>query len=66
MKNIALITLFILLSAAMGLAQTRVEKKIPSRATGNGVTYFLPKTSLIYTVEVTKTTCKAGQFFFFF
>jgi hypothetical protein len=63
MKNIALITLFILTSAAMGLAQTRVEKKIPTRATGHGVTYFLPKTSLIFTVEVTKTTYKAGQFF---
>ena len=63
MKNIAYLALFMLLSATVGLAQTRVEKKIPTRATGNGVTYSLPKTSLIITVEVTRTTCKAGQFY---
>ena len=63
MKNIAVVTLFILLSITMGSAQTRVEKKVPTRATGNGVTYSLPKTSLTVTVEITKTTCKAGTYF---
>ena len=63
MKNIAVIALFMLLSAAMGLAQTRVEKKVATRATGFGVTYSLPKTSLVITVEATKTTCKAGPYF---
>ena len=63
MKNIAVVALFMLLGATMGAAQTRVEKKVASKATGFGVTYFLPKTSLIITVEVTKTTCSAGQYY---
>ena len=63
MKNIAVVALFMLLGATMGLAQTRVEKKVASKATGYGVTYSLPKTSLIITVEETKTTCKAGPYF---
>jgi len=63
MRNIAVVALFMALSVTMGLAQTRVEKKVATKATNFGVTYFLPKTSLIFTIETTKTTCKAGQFF---
>ena len=63
MKNIAIVALFMLLGASVGLAQTRVEKKVASKATGFGVTYFLPKTSLIITAEATKTICKAGPYF---
>ena len=44
-------------------AQTKVEKIIPTKATGNGITYFLPKTSFIVNAEVTKKTVKAGQFY---
>ena len=63
MKNIAIAALFMLISVAMGMAQTRVEKKVATKATGFGVTYYLPKTSLIITVETTKTTCQAGPYF---
>ena len=63
MKNIAVVALFMVLSAAMGVAQTRVEKKIATKATGFGVTYSLPKTSFVITVETIKTTCKAGPYF---
>ena len=44
-------------------AQTKVEKIIPTKATGNGVTYILPKTSFIVNAEVTKKTVKAGQYY---
>jgi len=44
-------------------AQTKVEKIIPTKATGNGVTYYLPKTSFIINAEVTKKTVKAGQYY---
>ena len=63
MKNIVVVALFMLLNATMGLAQTRVEKKVATRATGFGITYSLPKTSLIVTVEEIKTTCMAGPYF---
>jgi hypothetical protein len=47
----------------MTAAQTRVEKKVATRASGYGVTYSLPKTSLIMNVEVTKVTCQAGPYY---
>jgi hypothetical protein len=47
----------------MVTAQTRVEKKVATKASGYGVTYSLPKTSLIINAEVTKVTCKAGPYY---
>ena len=62
MKHIISI-LFILLFASTLAAQTNVEKVIPTKASGNGVTYFLPKTSFIVNAEVTQVTVKAGAYF---
>lgn len=45
------------------IAQTKVEKKTAIKANDFGVTYSLPKTSLIINVEVIKTTCKAGPYY---
>jgi hypothetical protein len=44
-------------------AQTKVEKITPTKATGYGITYFLPKTSFVVNVEVTKKTVKAGIYY---
>lgn len=44
-------------------AQTKVEKIVPARASGDGITYFLPLTSFIITAEVTKVTVKAGPYY---
>ena len=63
MKNIVVVALFILLSINFTMAQTRVEKKVATKATGYGVTYSLPKTALVITIEITKTTYKAGPYF---
>jgi hypothetical protein len=42
------------------VAQTKVVKKNAVKANNYGVTYSLPKTSLVVTAEVTQVTCKAG------
>ena len=63
MKNIIVVALFMLLSFNLTIAQTRVEKKVATKATGYGVTYSLPKTVLVITVEMTKTTYNAGPYF---
>ena len=52
-----------LLFAVLVNAQTIVERVTPTRATGNGVVYSLPKTSFIVNVEVTKITLKAGPYY---
>ena len=44
-------------------AQTNVEKVVPTKASGNGVTYSLPKTSFIINAAVTKVTVKAGPYY---
>jgi len=44
-------------------AQTIVEKVVPTKATGDGIIYSLPKTSFIINVEVTKVTLKAGPYY---
>jgi hypothetical protein len=49
--------------ATVVMPQTRVEKKVATKASGYGVTYSLPKTSLIINAEVTKITCKAGPYY---
>lgn len=53
----------LLLFAASITAQTNVEKVVPTKATGDGIIYSLPKTSFIINVEVTKVTVKAGPYF---
>jgi hypothetical protein len=60
MKGI-LIFVILLLPASL-YAQTKVIKKTAVKGNDYGVTYFLPKTDLIITAEITKTTAKAGQY----
>ncbi|MDR1813890.1 MAG: DUF4831 family protein [Tannerella sp.] len=62
MKSCLLLTGLLMLSVAAG-AQTKVEKVVPTKASGDGVTYYLPLTSLIVNVEVTKITEKAGPYY---
>ncbi|MDR1407654.1 MAG: DUF4831 family protein [Tannerella sp.] len=45
------------------MSQTRVEKKIATKASGYGVTYMLPVTSLIINTEVIKEVHKAGPYY---
>ncbi|MDR0429739.1 MAG: DUF4831 family protein [Tannerellaceae bacterium] len=61
MKN--LIILMSLLLSLPVMSQTRVTKRIATKSTGYGITYSLPKTSLIVNVEVIKNTCKAGPYY---
>ena len=63
MKDIVVVAIFMLLSINLSMAQTRVEKKVATKATGFGVTYYLPKTVFVITIEMTKTTYKAGTYF---
>ena len=61
MKN-----LFIIASLLLSLpviAQTKVVKKNAVKANNFGITYSLPKTSLVVEAEVTKVTCKAGPYY---
>ena len=57
------ILILYLLSAILMEAQTKVTKKIASKATNYGITYSLPKTALVVNAEVIKTSAKAGPFF---
>ena len=59
----AISVLSLLLSVITMTAQTNVEKVIPTRASGGGITYSLPKTSFIVNVEITKVTVKAGRYY---
>lgn len=59
--TISILGLF--LSAVTMTAQTNVEKVVPTKASGNGITYSLPKTSFIINAEVTKVTVKAGSYY---
>ena len=45
------------------MAQTKVVKKNAVKANNFGITYSLPKTSLVVEAEVTKVTCKAGPYY---
>lgn len=44
-------------------AQTKVIKKNAVKANNYGVTYLLPKTTLVINAEVSKITCKAGPYY---
>lgn len=45
------------------MAQTKVVKKNAVKANDFGITYSLPRTSLVVEAEVTKVTCKAGPYY---
>ena len=61
MKNLIVIA-SLLLSTPL-LAQTKVIKMNAAKSNNFGITYSLPKTSLIVNAEVTKVTCKAGPYY---
>lgn len=61
MKNLIIIVSLLLGLSAM--AQTKVVKKNAVKANNFGITYSLPKTSLVVDAEVTKVTCKAGPYY---
>jgi hypothetical protein len=44
-------------------AQTKVIKKTAVKSNNYGVTYFLPKTDLIVTAEISRITLKAGPYY---
>lgn len=60
MKNLIIIAALLL--GLPLVAQTKVVKKNAVKANNFGITYSLPKTSLIVEAEVTKVTCKAGPY----
>ena len=61
MKNIIIIASLLLGMPLM--AQTKVVKKNAVKANNFGITYSLPKTSLVVDAEVTNVTCKAGPYY---
>ncbi len=61
MKHLILIA-GLLLSLPL-TAQTKVVKKTAVKANNYGITYSLPKTTLVIDAEVIKTTCKAGPYY---
>lgn len=61
MKNLLIIT-SLLVSVSLG-AQTKVVKKNAVKSNNFGITYSLPKTSLVVNAEVTKVTSKVGPYY---
>ncbi|MDR0393721.1 MAG: DUF4831 family protein [Tannerella sp.] len=61
--KIKILGIGLFLCALATTAQTKVEKVMPTKASGDGVTYSLPKTSFVVNVEVTKVTVKAGPYY---
>ena len=53
----------LLLIAVTMTAQTNVERVVPTKATGNGILYTLPKTSFLINIEVTKVELTAGPYY---
>jgi hypothetical protein len=54
----------LLLSVAVTVtAQTKAEKVMPTKASGDGITYSLPLTSFVVNAGVTKVTVKAGPYY---
>ncbi|WP_080905335.1 DUF4831 family protein [Parabacteroides sp. Marseille-P3160] len=58
-----ILTVGLLLLSLSAVAQTKVTKKIAAKSNDYGVTYLLPKTSLIIDVEVIKKTYKSGIYY---
>ncbi|MCC8153858.1 MAG: DUF4831 family protein, partial [Tannerellaceae bacterium] len=63
MKHLLIIT-SLLLSGTL-IAQTKVIKHTAVKSNNYGITYSLPKTSLLVRAEVTKVTCEAGPYYKF-
>lgn len=61
MKNL-IIVVGLLISLPL-FAQTKVVKRNALKSNNFGITYSLPKTSLIINAEVKKSTCKAGPYY---
>lgn len=61
MKNFIIIVS--LLFSAHLAAQTKVVKKSAVKSNNFGITYSLPKTSLLISADLTKVTCKAGPYY---
>ena len=61
MKNLIIAVSLLIMSPLF--AQTKVTKKNAVKANDFGITYSLPKTSLVVVVEVTKTVRKAGPYY---
>ncbi|MDR1115156.1 MAG: DUF4831 family protein [Tannerella sp.] len=61
--KIVISILGLLLSAVAATAQTKVEKVVPTKASGDGITYSLPVTSFVVGAEITKVTVKAGPYY---
>lgn len=61
MKNLIIIASLLLSLPLSG--QTKVVKKNAVKANNFGITYSLPKTTLVVEAEVTKVTCKAGPYY---
>lgn len=61
MKNLIIAVSLLIMSPLF--AQTKVTKKNAVKANDFGITYSLPKTSLVVVVEVTKTVHKAGPYY---
>lgn len=61
MKNL-IIAVSLLISLPL-FAQTKVVKRNALKSNNFGITYSLPKTSLIINAEVKKSTCKAGPYY---
>lgn len=61
MRNLTIIVC--LICSLPLLAQTKVVKKNAVKANNFGITYTLPKTTLIVDAEVTKVSCKAGPYY---
>lgn len=61
MRNLIIIASLVFCLPIM--AQTKVVKKSAVKANNFGITYSLPKTSLVVDAEVTKVICKAGPYY---
>ena len=61
MKNLIIVA-SLLISLPL-FAQTKVVKRNALKSNNFGITYSLPKTSLIINAEVKKSTCKAGPYY---
>lgn len=61
MKNLLLIAS--LLCSIPLMAQIKVVKKTATKSNNFGITYSLPKTSLVVNVEVTQVTCETGPYY---
>ena len=62
-KKLFFVTVLLSFSVVILYAQTHVEKKVATKSNKFGVTYSLPKTTLVVNAEVTKTVCKPGSYY---